>query len=356
MPQEEFGRRLDALWASVPGAARAIVYGSPRHHAELAYLTNFIPKLEPAMALLSRTGAPLLFAGGGANMLAAARPLTWISEIAPLRDAPKTVTQWLADTRDGSGRHADSLLIGTGTMPGAMRRAVADAAGASAHEATAQLWKLMARKSAREIAAIREAFPLIDAAFAAMRETKHRRAGVTKAVLAGEWAANARGAQDVRTLFSIDGGRTLRPFTGTIDDNVEPLMVYIAVRRFNYWAEGFTLLSERPASAVTKAAAALRLALSTIKAGAGAADVQKFIGPLIMPYRVHPVTERAFATKVGLALEDPPFTDMGATFEAGEVYSVKVGITDNGDQHAIVSATIQVHTDGNDVLWSSVQA
>ena len=64
---------------------RAIVYGNAAHHAELAYLTNLVPKLEPALALLSRTEPPRLFVGGGANMLGAARPLTWIRDVVPLK-------------------------------------------------------------------------------------------------------------------------------------------------------------------------------------------------------------------------------------------------------------------------------
>ena len=41
------------------------------------------------------------------------------------------------------------------------------------------------------------------------------------------------------------------------------------------------------------------------------------------------------------------------TFETGEIYSVKVGITDGTGEHAIVSAMIRVRDDGNDVLWSA---
>ena len=40
-------------------------------------------------------------------------------------------------------------------------------------------------------------------------------------------------------------------------------------------------------------------------------------------------------------------------FEAGEVYSVRAGLTDGAEQHAIVSAMIAVRDDGNDVLWRS---
>ena len=56
MPRAEFARRIDALWAHAPQAGRAIIYGNSRHHAELAYFTNLIPKLGPAVALLSRAG------------------------------------------------------------------------------------------------------------------------------------------------------------------------------------------------------------------------------------------------------------------------------------------------------------
>src|SRR5947209_11146193 len=85
MPREEFARRIDALWRAFPEAPCAIVYGSPRHHAELAYLTNLVPKLEAAVALLTRNTEPKLFLGGGPNMVGAAKPLTWVSDLAPLR-------------------------------------------------------------------------------------------------------------------------------------------------------------------------------------------------------------------------------------------------------------------------------
>ena len=83
MPREEFTRRIDALWRRDPQAERAIVYGTPHRHAELAYFTNLTPKLEAAAALLVRTGEHRLFLGGGVNMLDSARPLTWIKELSP---------------------------------------------------------------------------------------------------------------------------------------------------------------------------------------------------------------------------------------------------------------------------------
>jgi hypothetical protein len=338
MPKAEFLRRIDALWQNCTDASRALVYGNPRHHAELAYLTNFVPKLEAAMALLSRTAEPRLFVGGGANMLGAARPLTWIENLAPLKELESAAT-------------TDCVLIGGRYMPTILRQTIGEAA-----DATPQLWAQMRRKSPVELAAIRGACVTLSAAMAAIDRSKRSGTSFTTAILAGERAANNRGAQDVRTLFNIDGGRTLRPFETLIERAVDPLQVYMAIRRSNYWAEGFALLSERPCPAAEKADALLRGVLPMIKAGSSTSAIANFIASERAPHHHHPVTVGALANSIGLALEEPPYTSAGATFEAGEVYSLNVGITDCADQHAIASAMIAVREDGNDVLWRSDSA
>jgi hypothetical protein len=81
--------------------------------------------------------------------------------------------------------------------------------------------------------------------------------------------------------------------------------------------------------------------------------VTDFLAAKRAPYQCHPVTKDALATSIGLALEEPPHVVLRATFEAGEVYSLKVGVTDGADQHAIASAMIALRQDGSDVLWSS---
>jgi hypothetical protein len=335
MPKAEFVRRVDALWQSCPEASRALVYGNSRHHAELAYLTNFVPKLEPAVALLSRSDEPRLFVGGGANMLRAARPLTWIEDVVPLKELESVGT-------------SDCILIGRGYMSTTLRRTIGDAP-----DVTPRLWTHMRCKSPAELAAIREACITVSAASAAIADAKRSGASVTTAILAGERAANDRGAQDVRTLFSVNGGRTLQPFDTLIERAVDPLQVYIAVRMFNYWSEGFALFSDRTSPAVEKAGALLRGVLAMIKPGSSTLAVADFVAAECAPYDCHPVTERALATSIGLALEEAPDTSPLATFEAGEVYSVKIGLTDGADQHAIGSAMIALRGDATDVLWSS---
>jgi hypothetical protein len=349
MPQEEFDRRIKALWHRCPAASRAIVYGDPCHHAELAYFTNFVPKLEPAIALLSVNGQHKLLVGGGPNMLDSARPLTFMNDLEPLRGGD-AIGRWAAV--DG-GWPDVPLAIAGHHMAVARRASIVEVLpnGQLPADATADVWALMRAKSSYELLAIREACLTLRATVAAIGKAARAGAGVTAAILAGERAANGMGAQDVRTLFSVNGGRTLGPFVAPVEQPSDPLQIYVAVRRFNYWAEGFVPVTERSLPAIEKARELLRLALGTMKSGTKASDVAKLIAAAIRPYRAHPVTERAFVNAIGLALHEPPYFDVAA-FEPGEVYSVRVGLTDDADRHAIVSAMVRIREDGNEVLWS----
>jgi Xaa-Pro aminopeptidase len=351
MPKEEFLHRISALWRASPSAAGAIVYGDRAHHAELAYLTGFTPKLEAALALIPRVGAPRLLVGGGVNMLQAAKPLTYVDSLRPLRNAGETVAQWVRE-QSGGGR---CVLIGGAFMSYPLRAEISEAIAATAgkvEDKTADLWTLMRRKSARELSATREACATLDAAVTAMGKAQRSGAGATDAILAGEHVALTRGAQDVRTLFSSDGRRSLRPFEAAAARAVDPLQVYVAVRQFGYWADAFAMLTATPSPHVTQAAEVLASAVAMIEPGTRCADVADAIAGGIAPLRAHPVTARLQGNAIGLALEEHPLIapESEDTFEASGIYSLRVGIADEND-HAIVSAMIAVQDGGCDVLW-----
>jgi len=354
MPRDEFLARATALWKSAPAAAGAIVYGDRAHHAELAYLTHFTPKLEAALALIPRVGAPQLLVGGGANMLQAAKPLTFIENLRPLRDVGKTVAQWVRE-QSGGGR---PVLIGGAFMPHALRqeldRELAEAAIKVADK-TADLLQMMRHKSTRELDNIRAACTTLGAAVTAMGGAQRSGSGATAAILAGEHAAHRRGAQDVRTLFSTDGGRTLRPFDTLIERAVDPLQVYVAVRQHGYWAEGFAVLAASPSPCVRGAGDVLQYAIETIRPGSRCGDLARLIAEAIGPLNPHPDTAQMQGNAIGQALTQHPLIAAASedAIEADEVYSVRVGVSDGGDQ-AIASAMIAVHAYGCKVLWSSL--
>lgn len=334
MPMAEYRARLDALWRAHPGAGGAIVYGNAADYAALAYLTHFTPKLEQGIALLARDGSAKLLVGGGINMIPAAKPLTWVADLLPLRNAAKTAAEWAAGLAGGGG----VVLIGGDAMPYAMHREVAGALdGTALDDGAAAVQTLMRVKSARERAAMQDAAAMLTKAVAALHQAKGE--SVTAALLAAEQAAWQSGAQDVRSLFSLDGGRTLRPFERRLDLKPEPLQVYLAVRHAGYWAEGFVMLSAQPHPPLTAARSALQDAIALVKAG---------VTPRKLLANSHPMATPA-VTGIGLSLQQDIATDQPLI--AGEVLSLRAGsLGDKGA--AILSAVAAVTDQGCDVLWS----
>src|SRR5262245_5545649 len=351
LPQEEFAARTAALWRDHPSAGGAIVYGDRVNHAELAYLTHFTPKLEAALALIPRTGAATLLVGGGANMLQAAKPLTFVADLRPLRAVGKSVAQW---AREQGGT---PVLIGGGAMPCALQREIAGALGCELADKTTALRALMRRKSSPELALLREACATLAAAMTAMGAAQRAGAQATDAILVGEQAANHRGAQDVRTLFSRDGGRTLRPFETTVARALDPLQVYMAVRQFGYWAEGFAVLAASPHPCAQRAGDVLRSAVERMQAGGRCGELARGIAQAVHPLTPHLITADVPGNAIGLALEEHPLIAAGSedSFKGGDVYSLRIGLSD-AHSHAIVSAMVAVHGRGNEVLWSSPEA
>jgi Xaa-Pro aminopeptidase len=345
MPREEFLGRIAALWNVCDRkVAGAIVFGSSRQHAELAWLTHFTPKLEPGLAIIPKHGARRLFVGGGVNMLPAAAPLTWVTELLPLREAAQAVAAWAREV----GGAMRVVLIGGDAMPFDLHRGiVAELAAAGAADVTTRLAALMEQKSVRELEAIRVACATLDAAAAALEESGRAGAGAAAAILAAEQAANRRGAQDVRTLFSLDGGRTLVPFTAADVTRIDPLQAYVAVRHWGYWAEGFMVLATAPSDALASARATLLAAIAAARPGVSCRALSGALAATA-PQVMHQVVARSPVAGMGLALEAP--ADGGGNDEIllpNTVYSLRAGIRDVG----IVSAMIAVTATDADVLW-----
>jgi len=362
LPKSEFLARIQALWKKIsdPTCSAVIVYGDSCNHAELAYLSNFVPKLGPAMMFISREGEPKLLVSGAPNMLPAARRLTWIEGVEPVRDAGKTIARWLnggIDSDPATARRR-AALIGGDYMRSAFHRPFIESFD---HEnlpvdATPWLRKLMGCKSPRELAFIREGCAILDAATKALAQAKRAGAGITAAVLDAERAANHLGVQDVRTLFSVDGGRTLRPFEEPIDSTVDPLQAYIAVRHVGYWVEGFISLAASQHFVVVKAADALKTVIAKATAGRKCSDLVSLAAERIRPYDSHTINAGNIGNGMGLSLEEEPKLSPNNEegLEAGGVYTLRVGVSDRQEHHGIVSAMVAVHQDGNEVLWSAV--
>ena len=354
LPENEFRERIRNLWTQIGAEdfAAVVVYGDSRNHAELGYLSNFVPKLGPAFMFIPREGEPRLLVSGAPNMLPAARRLTWIEKVESLRDAGKTVLQWADESAPG---HV--ALAGGDAMRNALYRPFIEAFGSgnAPVDVTPALQAQMRHKRPLELALMREACAVLTAANHSLAAAARSGAAVTAAILEAERAAYHAGAQDVRALFSLNGGRTLRPFEGPVDSAVDPLQAYIGVRYAGYWVEGFVLVASEPSYAWIRAKEALEAVIWIAQPGAPCRELFTLTEEKVKPFGPHPMTAGDIGNSIGMFLEEQPQLLATSTdqLEGGCVYTLRVGACD-GREHAIASAMIAVSPEGNEVLWSSI--
>ena len=349
-PLEEFTRRLDTLWQDHPDAGGAIVYGSAHDHAALAYLTHFTPKLEAALALIPREGAPRLLIGGGANMVAAARPLTFIEDLKPLRGAATAAAEW---ARGLAPRPV--VLIGGDAMSYDARRSLDAALGSSNAPLNGddRLRRRMLQKSSRELAAIKGACGILGATVHTLEKFFDSGRGAAECVLGAEHTALQRGAQDVRSLFTRDRGAVLRPFETLIPQRVDPLQVYLAVRDAGYWAEAFVSLSEEENAMQTLSREAVDAMVGVARPNITSAELWQLVENKRGRYDLHELTQNAFGSSIGLALDEQPLLlrEGETKLVPGAVYSLRAGFGDAKGSSAIASAMFVVTEVGHERLW-----
>ena len=355
MPRVEFEERIRAFWARIPEAVGsfAVIYGDSRHHAEMAYLTHFVPKVRSAMAIVPRVGEPLLLLPGSRNSFSSAERLSCFNKLDLLTDPANAVDKWVVD-HPGTAKRA--VLLGTAAMrPQQYQQLLAAFPdNAAPLDASHTLHSLMRVKRPRELAAIRRGCEILSAAAGVLAEAQRSGAHVTAAVLEAERAANAMGAQDVRSLFSLDGGATLRPFSSLVERRIDPLQVSLAILYAGYWVEGLILCSTKAHAVRERVSEALRLLIAQAKAGAKAGGLADAASAAIKPYNAHPIIGASVGNGIGMAIEETLRLDAkgDAVLEAGAVYTLCAGATD-GKQHAMLSAMVLVGEGGAEVLWSA---
>jgi hypothetical protein len=118
----------------------------------------------------------------------------------------------------------------------------------------------------RELSLMADAAALAHYAAGIIATAWRNGAGAEAATLAGERAARGAAAQDLRTLVSFDGGRSLVPFQGDFAARPDPFVAYLAVKMAGFWAELFVTAATRPSTLRARAHAGLAAALAALAA------------------------------------------------------------------------------------------
>jgi Xaa-Pro aminopeptidase len=356
LPSDEFGLRFDALRAAMErqGWPAILVYGDVREHAALAYVTNFIPRVRWGMALLPRSGEPRLLCAMSTRDLPAMRTLTWIGDVRSGMgpEWEKAFDPWFERFKD----EQESTLgtLGFDIMAPLLRQSVRRSLGErfSLRYADDILGIPPQRKRPRELTMMRAACELVQTAAKTFADTWRQSGEPETAALEAERLARSLAAQDVRTLISLDGGRTLVPFQGLFEKKPEPLVGYLAVKVMGYWADLFVTVDERPTEASRRTEAALDAVIAAVRPGARAADVFAAASKALAPLQLHPVLGGSVGHGIGLSLDEQPELRAGADTELVEdgLYTLQVGTTDPAAGNALLSAIVRNTAKGAEIL------
>jgi hypothetical protein len=331
IPRDEFDLRVAELHRLMDenGWPAMLIHGDCEDHRLLAYYTNFVPRLRWAMALLPRKGEPRLLISMSARDMPAMKLSTWIADV-------RTGWDW-AHFESWLALHPGEATFGTlgfDAISGTLLGAVEKSFGNRVALAAAEPFLLRERPlRPRELSLARDGAALVAKAGAVIAETWRGGKGNEAALLAGERAARAGAALDVRTLASLDGGRTLVPFQGRLDARTDPFVAYIAVKDSGYWSELFLTLTAHPTAALAKAEASLAAALAQAHPGAELRILHAAAMRELAPLPLHPVLSGRIARRLGLSLDE------GAPdrLEPGTLWSIHVGTIG-----AIVSAMVEI--------------
>ncbi len=356
IPRDEFQIRMSALNGimDAKGCSAVLVYGDAGEHSDLAYFTNFIPRHRWALALLPRRGEPRLLVSMSSRDMPAQRLMTWIPDVLSAWTWDSVFDPWLAglgaDTPQNIGTVRFDLM--RPPLMASLEKSLGNRFALVA--ADAQVRERPMRP--RELSLIRDACSVMRAGAAAFRQAWRDGEGVEAAALAGERCARGLAAQDVRTLVSFDGGRTLAPFRGVFAPKPKdmPLLGYIAVKHRGYWAETFVCVADRPSDLQQRAQAGLAAALRSAGPGIGAAELYAKATQPLVGHPLHPALGGSIGRRIGLSCNEGSELRPDAThvLKVGDVYALHVGASD-AQAGAVASAMVAITPKGCEVLMRS---
>jgi Xaa-Pro aminopeptidase len=356
LPADEFGLRLDDLRTAMErnGWPAVLVYGDVREHAALAYLSNFIPRVRWGMALLPRSGEPRLLCAMSTRDLPAMRTLTWIGDVRSGMgpEWEKAFDPWFERFKDGQ-------RIGLGTlgfdiMAPLLQQSVRRSLGErfSLKRAEDVLEIPPQRKRPRELTMMRASCKLVQTAAKTFVDAWRKSGEPETAALEAERLARSLAAQDVRTLVSLDRGRTLVPFQGLFEKKPGPLVGYLAVKVMGYWADLLVSVDEGSTHASRHAEVALDALIAAVQPGARASDLYAKATTALAPFRLHPSLSGSVGHGIGLSLnEQPEFrADADASLAEDGVYTLQVGLVGIEAGNVLLSVIVRNAAKGAEVL------
>ncbi len=241
LPPEAYKERFARIQSAIveSGDDAWLFYGDVERYGAVAWFSNFLPRTRAALAFVPREGEPVLLLAVGLRDVPAAKTLTWVDDVRPYSNLPRSLAALIEEKGLAKGRIG---LAGVEELLPVKHWNDFNAAmpGLKLADRAQNLAPLRARKAACEIAAIRAAATIVRRALdnigAEIRAGRKMRE-VTAVI---DRQCRVAAAEDVRVMVASgeQTGQSLRPGDDRMLQNGDVIQIYLAVEAQRYWAEG----------------------------------------------------------------------------------------------------------------------
>jgi Xaa-Pro dipeptidase len=236
MPEEEYQSRLARLREQMAqlGLDALVIYGDNYSYADLCYLTNYFPKVRGGIAVIPQRGPLSLLLNIGSRDVPFAKSLTWVEDVRASGQVG----------RDGAGVLKEKALAQArvGLMDSGqgfplpeledLKKSLPQVQWQVSHS---MLQPMRLQKSARELAALREAGRVLSEISEGAREFIKRGRKEYEIVADIDRFARDKGVEDIQILA---GEKRLQPPSFKRSAEVgDHWAVYLAIQHERYWAE-----------------------------------------------------------------------------------------------------------------------
>jgi len=359
LPEALFRGRLAAAQQAITAAGQDawLVYGDALSYGDVAFLTNYLPRVRSAMLLVPREGEPSLLVAFGLRDIPAAKTLTWVDDVRPFTRLPGEVAKLVQER--GLERGRIGLAGVEELMPAGEWEQIESLLPEVEWLPTdGTLGRMRATKTAEEVVAVARAAAIVRAGLD--RAALELRPGLTERQLLAEVDRELRygGAEDARLLVASGprASRALRPADDRALAAGDTVLLYLAAEYQRYWAEagqtfvlGTADAETRQLAATAGAAVAAMLAVASTGATAGAAvdaavNVTREAHDLLGTAPSAPSDTYGLGHGIGLDIEEPPYLRAGdeTPLIEGATLALHVVLHGRDGRGAIVGQTVQV--------------
>ncbi|MGE5537962.1 MAG: M24 family metallopeptidase [Gemmatimonas sp.] len=362
LPESLYRERLKALQAVIAesGDEAWLLYGDVERHGNVVYATNFMPRVRSALAFVPKSGAPVLLANIGLRDVPAAKTITWVDDVRPFGRLPKDLSaliegKGLSQAAIGVCGFEESLPVADWT---AIQKNLPSVRWS---DRGPRLRAMRAAKQPAEVAAIRRAAGMADAALALAPAVLRPGIPMRQAIAAIDRHVREAGAEDARYLVAIgaQAGVSLRPVDDRLLSAGDAVVLTMAVQSQRYWAETartFVLgkASRELAELHDAAAGAVAAMQRATKAGTASRAIAAAGHAALDDPAAATAAMYGFGNGIGLDAEEGPAIDESDREIVVRCATLALrAVVHRGGQGAAAAATVVVDSGGSTALGAS---